>query len=70
MQPESPLLRGDCNCSNDVDVSDAVLLARLIAEDASATINTQGLLNADCNADGILSSDDVIAILRMIVGMN
>lgn len=70
MQPESPLLRGDCNCSNNVDVSDAVLLARLIAEDASATISTQGLLNADCNADGILSSDDVIAILRMIVGMN
>ena len=60
------LLRGDCNCSNMVDVSDAVLLARFLAEDRSAKLSEQGRKNADCNADGNLTGDDVISILRKI----
>ena len=64
------LLRGDCNCSNMVDVSDAVLLARFLAEDRTAKLSDQGRKNADCNADGDLNSDDVLAILRKIAKLD
>ena len=59
-------LRGDVNCNKIRDVSDAVLLARLIAEDSSAKVTTQGLLNADCNADGNRTRDDLIILLQFI----
>lgn len=59
-------IAGDANCDYIVDVSDAVLLARLCAEDAAVQISEGGMKNADVNADGTLSSDDVIAILKMI----
>lgn len=64
------LLRGDCNCSNMVDVSDAVLLARFLAEDRTAKLSDQGRKNADCNADGDLNSDDELAILRKIAKLD
>lgn len=66
----SDLMRGDCNCDRLVDVSDAVLLARFIAEDASAHLTTQGRRNADCNADNQITSDDTVQILRNIVKLD
>ena len=60
------ILPGDVNLDNVVDVSDAVLLARLIAEDVTVRISEQGLINGNCNGDNSLSSDDVIYILRVI----
>ena len=62
-------LRGDVNCNKIRDVSDAVLLARLIAEDSTAKVTTQGqniFLNADCNADGNRTRDDLIILLQFI----
>ena len=49
-----------------VDVSDAVLLARFVAEDANAKVSAQGKLNADVNANGKPDSDDTIKILQFI----
>ena len=63
-------LRGDCNCSKIVDVSDAVLLARFVAEDPEAMISKQGRANADCNRDSNLNGDDVIIILRIIAKLD
>ncbi len=70
---ESPLIgqnalavAGDINIDCSIDVADAVLLARLCTEDAAVQISEDGMKNADVNADGTLSSDDVIAILKMI----
>jgi hypothetical protein len=60
-------LRGDVNCSGAVDVSDAVILARLVAEDAGVNITAQGKLNGDVNNSGGVDSDDVILILQYIV---
>ncbi|MBP0976329.1 MAG: carbohydrate-binding protein [Oscillospiraceae bacterium] len=57
---------GDVNCSGAVDVSDAVLLARFIAEDAGAEISTAGKTNADCNGDGEITGQDTIRILQFI----
>ncbi|GEM_PF-4872762 len=59
-------LKGDVNLDDDVDVSDAVLLARYLAEDSEATITPQGLLNADVNADSAQTPDDVMTILRFV----
>lgn len=54
------------NCDDSLDVSDAVLTARFVAEDHDAVITAQGKLNADMNRDGNLTGDDVVAILRKI----
>lgn len=59
-------LRGDVNCDKTVDVTDAVQLARMIAEDPEVLISAQGKRNADCDADGKLTSDDVITLLQYI----
>ena len=58
---------GDVNVDKRVDVSDAVLLSRMLAEDKTATVTSQGKLNADCKKDGELTSDDVLRILKYIV---
>lgn len=58
--------RGNVNCKETTDVSDAVLLARFVAEDSSADISAQGKKNADVNGDGTIDEKDVIGILRII----
>ena len=57
---------GDVNTDGTVDVSDAVLLARFVAEDAAAVISKAGLALADVNGDGQRTAEDVIAILKII----
>ena len=52
-----------------VDVSDAVLLARFVAEDTEATLSAQGKKNADVNANGKPDGDDTIKILKFIAKM-
>ena len=59
-------LWGDADCSKLVDVSDAVLIARLAAEDSTAKITAQGKKNADVTHDGNLSTDDSLLILKYI----
>ena len=59
-------LLGDVNLDKEVDVEDAVLLARYLAEDTNAVINAQGKLNADMNASGAPDTDDTGLILRKI----
>ena len=60
------ILWGDADCSKQVDVSDAVLVARLSAEDRNAKITTQGKKNADVTHDGNLTTDDSLLILKYI----
>ncbi len=63
---------GNVDCSKGstpeerVDVSDAVLLARFVAEDAEATVSAQGKANADVNASGEPDAQDTIKILKFI----
>lgn len=61
---------GDANCDKAVDVSDAVLVARFVAEDKDADISSAGKRNADLNGDGNITGDDVIAILRKIAKLD
>lgn len=61
-----PTLRGDVNCDNKVDVSDAVLLARFVAEDSTAMITAVGKLNADVDNEPGIGKGDTVTILRAI----
>ncbi|HAG12305.1 MAG TPA: glycoside hydrolase [Ruminococcus sp.] len=62
-------LWGDVNCDDDVDVSDAVLLARFLAEDSEAIISEDGQLNSDVNHNGNPDQNDVPKILKYIAKM-
>lgn len=57
---------GNVNCKGGVDVSDAVLLARFVAEDAGADVSAQGKINADVTHDGEITGDDTVQILKYI----
>ena len=61
---------GDVNCDNAVDISDVVIAARFAAEDTTVLLTAQGKQNADVNADGNITGDDVILILRKIAKLD
>ena len=62
-------MRGDVNTDGKISVSDAVLLARILAEDKTAAITEHGKNNADANANGELDTGDTTAILRHLAGL-
>lgn len=57
---------GDADCSDDVNVLDAVLMARVIGESEGAELSDQGKINADCNQDGTTTSSDLTLLLRYL----
>ena len=59
-------VKGDISCNGKTDVSDAVMLARFIAEDTGVTVTEQGLANADCDGVKGISPDDLTMLLRII----
>ena len=61
-----PEISGDINTDGMLDVSDAVLLARLCAEDSTVRISPNGLMLADVNSDGNITAEDVITVLKRI----
>lgn len=65
-EPPQTLLRGDVNLSGKVDVSDAVLLARFLAEDKTAIISQQGMTNADADKNGAVENEDIVVLLKYI----
>ena len=62
-------LRGDVDCSGDVNVADAVLLARFCAEDSGITVSAQGKLNANVSGDSDITTDDLGQILEYLAGI-
>jgi hypothetical protein len=68
-KPPVKILRGDVNNDLEINISDAVLLARMLAEDTTVKISEQGKLNADANADGDITPEDNTAILRHLAGI-
>ncbi len=61
---------GDVDCNGICNVSDAVLLARYVAEDANVTVSAQGLINAEFDQNPGLSSADTSALIGYIAGTN
>lgn len=55
---ERLLKAGDVDCSGEVDVKDAVLLARIVSNDPTADVQEEGKLNAECdNVAGVNAND-------------
>lgn len=59
-------LYGDADESGKVDVSDAVLISRFVAEDREIQITTKGKLNADCDGVSGITADDATRVLKYI----
>lgn len=63
---DTSIIRGDVNCDKSVDVADAVLLARYLAQDPTAAISDQGQLNAEIDGEAGLTGKDVATLLQAI----
>ena len=61
------LLAGDVDCSGLVQIADAVLLARYLAEDP-VTMTTKGKWNADLDGQEGLTMDDLVCLLIKLAG--
>ncbi|MBQ4346149.1 MAG: glycoside hydrolase [Oscillospiraceae bacterium] len=69
-QPEeNNTLPGDVNCDGLVKINDVILLNRVLAEDTSAAITEQGMLNAECDGSPTVTADDAVTILRGLAGL-
>ena len=66
---ENTVMRGDVDVSGEVNVADAVKLARYNAEDKEVRVTEQGLLNADMNLDGKANADDSAILLEVLAGL-
>lgn len=61
-------LLGDYDCSNAVDMTDAVLTMR--AALGLITPSEQSLSNADIDGDGVLTAADALFIMRIVLGLD
>ena len=59
------VLYGDVNLDGRVDITDAVLLNRAVS--GSVSLNAQATKNADCDANGDLSGNDAVVLMRFLV---
>ena len=57
---------GDLNLDCDINIADAVLLARFAAEDAELSLTAAGSGNADFDGDGLVTARDTAALLRSL----
>ena len=57
---------GDLTLDTEINVLDAVMLARLVVEDTSVEVTDAGRSNADINSDGKIKSDDLAALLKIL----
>ncbi|MBR5370925.1 MAG: glycoside hydrolase family 9 protein [Oscillospiraceae bacterium] len=66
---------GDANCSGESDnskrvtVADAILVARVKAEDTKAKITDQGKANADLNGNDGIDDEDLTILLQYLAGL-
>lgn len=61
-----PAVKGDTTCDGKLDISDAVLVARVVNEDTSAVITDQGIRNGDVDGKSGLNPEDITVLLQAI----
>lgn len=66
--PAEMNLRGDTDCSGHINIADAVMLARYIAEDSGVNLTAAGKLNADTDVNGLIESADLALLLQYLAG--
>ena len=66
---EGPYQFGDVNGDGKINISDAVLIARINAEDSTVQLSDYSAVAADANQDGNVDADDLTDILRYLAGL-
>ena len=61
---------GDVNGDHQITIADAVLLARIIAEDATLKLTNGETDRADADGSGMMDADDLTYLLRSLAGLN
>ena len=59
------VLYGDVNLDGRVDITDAVLLNKAVAN--AVTLSSAARQNSDCMQDGELTSDDAVVLMQFLV---
>lgn len=62
-EPLKVKVLGDVDADGEVNVNDAILLARYVNEDKGVTVSEQGLANADTNKDSVYNATDVTNVI-------
>ncbi|MBQ5334446.1 MAG: hypothetical protein J6Z45_00705 [Oscillospiraceae bacterium] len=62
------ILKGDVDQNGKVEIADAIMLARWLAEDP-ITVTAGGLTAADLTGDGLVTSEDAVSLLRRLAGV-
>ena len=60
---------GDVDCSGNVDVADAIKLARYNAEDKDVTVSEEGLRNANIVAGDKIGADELTKLLEFLANL-
>lgn len=68
-QPVTLPLYGDINNDTIISITDAVLLARFVAQDDDIHLSQAGVKNADVDGDAEITSLDVSQICRFLAGL-
>ena len=58
-------IRGDVNLDGTVDLTDAVMLGKIIS--GSVEMNDQQKQNADCTKDGAITTDDTQLLMQFLM---
>lgn len=61
--------KGDINGDGKVTISDAVLLARIIAEDSTLDLKNNETSRADIDGSSLIDSDDLTYLLKSLAGL-
>jgi len=67
-EPDKELLPGDVDCNGSINVLDAVVLCRMVAETPDTEVSAAGKLNADCDGVSGVNSLDVTRLLNVLSG--
>lgn len=67
LERDVPLLYGDVNQDNNIEISDLVLLFKKVA--GSVNLNYYSRRNADCNADAEINAADAIVLQKFLLRM-
>ena len=66
----APAMKGDVTCDGKLSIADAVILARVVAEDTSVKVTSRGLKNGELDGNTDLNMTDVTCLITMIVTGN
>lgn len=68
IEPEQTMLPGDLDANGEVNVIDAVAMARLVGDDPELELSEAGLSSSDYNGDGVTDALDLNDLMKYLAG--